>query len=129
MVGEIGLVISGATPKEVHTLSSNGPIPYFKVGDMNKTGNERYMIHSQLSMSDDDAKKLRLSIQNTGTIIFPKRGGAIATNKKRILPQPSAFDLNIMGITPLIIPTMFLYYWITSIDLAKLSDGSNVPPN
>ena len=32
-----------------------------------------------------------------------------------------------MGVLPYIVPTDFFYQWLLSIDLAALSDGSNVP--
>jgi type I restriction enzyme S subunit len=126
-VGEISDVVSGQTPKEISNYGSSGEVPYFRVGDMNKSGNEKYMFHSKIGLGLADIKRLGLRVQPIGTVIFPKRGGAIATNKKRILAEPSAYDLNIMGIHPLIVLHMFLYYWMFSIDLAGLSDGSNVP--
>jgi len=71
---------------------------------------------------------MNVKVHPAGTVIFPKRGGAIATNKKRVLAQPSAFDLNTMGLVAgdEIHPT-FLWLWLESIDLSRLSDGSNVP--
>ena len=126
-VEEIGQIISGQTPKGVNEYGSDGEIPYFKVGDMNKLGNETYMFYSDIALDLDVIDKLGLRIQNKGTVIFPKRGGAIGTNKKRILAQPSAYDLNIMGVYPLIMPYLFFYYWILSVNLITLSDGSNVP--
>jgi len=124
---EIGHIISGQTPKGINNYGSDGEIPYFKVGDMNKSGNEKYMFYSDIALDLVEIEKLGLRIQNKGTVIFPKRGGAIGTNKKRILAQPSAYDLNVMGVYTLIIPYKFFYYWILSIDLMTLSDGSNVP--
>ena len=126
-VREIGQIISGQTPKGINEHGSDGEIPYFKVGDMNKLGNETYMFYSDIALDPDVIDKLGLRIQNKGTVIFPKRGGAIGTNKKRILAQPSAYDLNIMGVYPVIMPYLFFYYWILSVNLITLSDGSNVP--
>ena len=126
-VREIGQIISGQTPKGINEHGSDGKIPYFKVGDMNKLGNETYMFYSDIALDPDVIDKLGLRIQNKGTVIFPKRGGAIGTNKKRILAQPSAYDLNIMGVCPVIMPYLFFYYWILSVNLITLSDGSNVP--
>jgi type I restriction enzyme S subunit len=126
-VREIGLIISGQTPKELNSCGGEGEIPFYKVNDMNRVGNERFMKESEICLMQNEVEKLKIHIQRTGTVIFPKRGGAIATNKKRILASPSAYDLNIMGVYPLIMPFMFFYYWISSLDLNTLSDGSNVP--
>ena len=126
-VAEIGYINSGQTPKGIERCGETGAVPYYRVQDMNRSGNEKLMFDSEISLNPDEITKLKIHIQDKGTIIFPKRGGAIATNKKRILSKPSAYDLNIMGIRPILFPTEYFYYWISSIDLIKLSDGSNVP--
>ena len=126
-VGSIGLVASGQTPKGLNDLNLDGEIPFYKISDMNKLGNERFMRATEIALDDDQTARLGIHVREQGTVIFPKRGGAIATNKKRILSRPSAYDLNIMGVLPYIVPTDFFYQWLLSIDLAALSDGSNVP--
>jgi len=79
------------------------------------------------SLTENEIAKLKLNIQPENTIIFPKRGGAIATNKKRILSKPSGYDLNIMGISPFGVTHGYIWNWFASINLATLGDGSNVP--
>ena len=126
-VGRIGLITNGKTPKGINDLDSEGKIPFYKVNDMNKLGNEKFMRTAEIALDNDEVKRLRIHVRRQGTVIFPKAGGAIATNKKRILSCPSAYDLNIMGVLPYIVPTDFFYQWLSSIDLATLSYGSNVP--
>ena len=126
-VGDIGLVASGQTPKGINDLNLDGEIPFYKISDMNKLGSEKFMQAAEITLDDNQTAKLGIHVRKQGTVIFPKRGGAIATNKKRILSCPSAYDLNIMGVLPYIVPTDFFYQWLLSIDLAALSDGSNVP--
>lgn len=126
-IAEVGLIISGQTPKGINNVEGNGETPFYKVGDMNKIGNEKYMTNAEIYLTVDDIRRLKLHVQDKGTVIFPKRGGAIATNKKRVLSSQSAYDLNVMGVFPLLIPHEFFYYWISQIDLKRLSDGSNVP--
>ena len=126
-VGSIGLIASGKTPKGINDLDLEGEIPFYKVSDMNKLGNEKFMRAAEITLDNDQTAKLGIRVRERGTVIFPKAGGAIATNKKRILSCPSAYDLNIMGVLPYIVPTGFFYQWLLSIDLAALSYGSNVP--
>jgi len=124
---QISFVISGQTPKGIKDMSNGGEIPWFKVGDMNTEGNEHYICHAETSLTKEQVKHLKLHIQLAGTIIFPKRGGAIATNKKRILKQPSCYDLNTMGIIPAEVCHGYFWIWFQSINLGTLGDGSNVP--
>ncbi len=126
-VGSIGTIASGQTPKGINESNSEGDIPFYKISDMNKLGNEKFMRNSEIALHDGEVERLRIHVRAQGTVIFPKRGGAIATNKKRILTCQSAYDLNIMGVLPHIVSTDFFYQWLLSIDLARLSDGSNVP--
>jgi type I restriction enzyme S subunit len=126
-VEQVGVIKSGQTPKGIKEVSEEGDIPWFRVGDMNTSGNEIYMLHAQVNLTEDEVTVLKLHIQPPGTVIFPKRGGAIATNKKRILAKPSAYDLNTMGIIPTELDGKYFWYWFLSINLAELSSGSNVP--
>ena len=126
-ISEIANVVSGNTPKGIEKHRKNDKIPFFKVADMNHPDNSLFMTFSELNLNEQEMSDLKLKKYGEDTIIFPKRGGAILTNKKRIISKPSCFDLNIMGIQPIDIPSKFVYYWLLNIDLASLSDGSNVP--
>ena len=83
-LGAIAIIASGQTPKEISDLGKEGEIPFYKVSDMNKIGNNKFMIDSEIHLTKNNVEKFRIHVQNKGTVIFPKRGGAIATNKKRI---------------------------------------------
>jgi hypothetical protein len=119
-------VVSGQTPKGIVTGSAGG-VPFYKVGDMNAALGH-VMADAREYVDIETARRLRLNVRPAGTVIFPKRGGAIATNKKRVLRSPATFDLNTMGVIPGPgLDSTFLLYWFETIDLAKISDGSNVP--
>ncbi len=126
-VGTLCDVCSGQTPAGIESVSDDGELRWFKVGDMNTPGNEKYMVYGGKQLSVQEADRLGLHVQPAGTIIFPKRGGAIATNKKRILRSPACYDLNTMGIIPPDESLAYVWYWFASINLAGLSNGSNVP--
>jgi type I restriction enzyme S subunit len=127
-IGNLLDVVSGNTPKGIEATKGT-EIPYYRVSDMNRDGNEVSMNASATYLSENEAAKIGLNIYSVGTIIFPKRGGAIATNKKRRLARRSCFDLNLMGLTnlPDSLSAGYLWLWILSLDLASISDGSNVP--
>ena len=94
---------------------------------MNNPLNKCWMADGGLRMQSNLAEKLNLKLFPQGAIIFPKRGGAIKTNKKRLLAFPAACDLNIMALIPASEVSRYLWQWFQGLDLAKLSDGSNVP--
>lgn len=98
---------------------------YVKVGDMNMVGNEIEINTSSRFVNPNDRELTNLI--PSGSIIFPKRGGAIATNKKRLVVKPIFVDLNVMAITPVILKSKYAYVWLQTIDLAALNTGTSVP--
>ncbi len=127
-VEQLAELVSGHTPKDADQFSDQaGDVHWFKVGDMNQEGNEEWMSVSGMRFTKEIAAKLGLKLAPAGTIVFPKRGGAIATNKKRRLAAAGTYDLNMMGLVAGPLVQDWLWSWFMGIDLAKLSDGSNVP--
>jgi type I restriction enzyme S subunit len=127
-VEQLSQIASGQTPNGItDDCTTEGEIPWFRVGDMNTPANEVLMTVGSAFVSSEQAAALGLHVRPTGTIIFPKRGGAIATNKKRRLSRPSAYDLNTMGLVADSGVAAYLWTWFLGIDLGRLSDGSNVP--
>ena len=84
-ITDCGAFISGFTPKP-EELCQCGVIPYFKVSDMNTVGNELWLTKTEQYLKDPRPKKFFLK----NTIVYPKNGGAVFTNKKRILAQDSS---------------------------------------
>ena len=126
---QLAFIASGQTPKGIVGIAevSACGTPWYRVSDMNVAGNDTDMVAASSLISDSDAIRFRLHVRPTGTIIFPKRGGAIATNKKRRLSVPAAYDLNTMGMIPMDGMGDFLWWWFQTVDLGALGDGSNVP--
>ena len=124
-IGECFSLMSGTTFSKEKELEI-GKYLYLKVADMNLEGNE-FEIKSSSRFLNPTQKEINALIP-AGSIIFPKRGGAIATNKKRIVKNDLFTDLNIMAITPFTgIELKYAYLWIQSIDLSLLNSGTSVP--
>lgn len=123
-IGDICTLKSGTSLKE-DVLNENNGIPYIKVSDMNLVGNEKYIVRAN-SYADESINEKMLFPK--GTVLFPKRGGAIGTNKKRIASKTVCADLNTMGVIPSDkISPLYLYYFFQNIDFATLYNGSSVP--
>lgn len=121
-------VTSGQTPSNMPMADEeNSEMAWFRVADMNVEGNETWMTNGGLRLTHATWKQLGLKAIPADSIVFPKRGGAIATNKKRRLRFSAGCDLNIMAVSPSGGIANFLWTWFQTLNLAKLSDGSNVP--
>lgn len=123
-LGEVCKFVSGKSlPKEIEL--PNGDCLYAKVGDLNLDGNERLITRSRTYVSFESAKG---SLIPSGAVVFPKRGGAIGTNKKRITALNCCLDLNLMAVIPSsLVATEYLYWFFRLIDLNKIANGSTVP--
>lgn len=122
-LNEIANISAGRTPK-INELSSQGAYPYFKISDMNTAGNELFLKFSKNYL----IKSYKGRIFNKNTIVFPKNGGAIFTNKRRILIKDSLVDLNTGTITLLSIDILnYFFKWFSKIDLKSISKGTALP--
>lgn len=117
--------LKSGTSLPIEKENECGNIPYVKVGDMNYAGNEKYITTSSRFVTEETAG---VGIFPVGSVVFPKRGGAIGTNKKRLTSVPICADLNVMGVIPgkQLLPQYLLAYFDT-IDLGLLNNGSSVP--
>ncbi len=124
-LGEVCILRSGTTlAKELERAS--GEVPYLKVADMNLAGNLNGVTCSTRYVNRSDVNASNLL--PVGTTIFPKRGGAILTNKKRLTACVICADLNIMGVTPK--PPLlseFLFQYFLNLDLREINNGSSIP--
>lgn len=84
-------------PKEYQGNKDNSQMPFIKVSDMNLIENEREIIISNNYVTQEIIDELSLKIFPKNTIVFPKVGMAIHTNKKRILNNPCIIDNNNNG--------------------------------
>lgn len=124
-IGEVCTLKSGTTvPIDVERPS--GDIPYVKVAEMTMPENTDGITTSIRFIDRSDLKPAW--VIPAGAVIFPKRGGAILTNKKRLVLVDICADLNIMSVIPsdLIMPE-FLYLFFLTVDMRKLGTGSSIP--
>ncbi|MGA3268536.1 MAG: restriction endonuclease subunit S [Verrucomicrobiota bacterium] len=119
-LGRLVSIQSGASPS-LHALKSDGLYPFVKVEDLNNC--LKYQAESR-EYSDSAAELIRI-----GSVIFPKRGAAISTNKVRLAARPLLMDSNMMAIFPdegrLV--SEFLYYTILFQKLYRIADTSTIP--
>ena len=104
-----------------------GKYPFYKVADMNNS--TMFMSSANNYISEETSRKLRCKPAPKGTIIFPKIGATMATNKKRILTQEACYDNNVMGLIAHSINAKFLYYLLSQVELLSFTNGFGAVPS
>ena len=126
-LGSVAMSYSGSTLPSGSTFRGQaGGWLHLKVSDLNHPENTKMVITSK-EWSDSPGQKSSTAPQ--GSVVFPKRGAAISTNKKRITARPCILDPNLMAVHPRqgkLTPT-YLYYWFQGFDLGGIISGSSVP--
>lgn len=98
-----------------------------KVSDMNLPGNESRFVAANLirRLSADIACR---KLVRPNTVVFPKRGAAIATNKKRLTTTWTVLDPNLIGLSAKnSLDAEFLFHWSQTFDLRKITDPGPTP--
>ncbi len=129
MIRDVASVESGFAFPLDHQGLTDEEIPFLKVSDMNLVENESRIVTWNNAVSRDTLRELKARSYPAGTVIFPKIGAAIATNKKRILTTESTFDNNVMGIVPnpgRLLPE-FLHAWLLGFDLSRWASEAQPP--
>ena len=90
---------------------------------MNSAGNEKYLRYTNNYLAFKPKK-----IFPSNSIVFPKNGGAVFTNKKRILTTDSVVDLNTGVFTPTtLINFDYAYLIFSTIDFREYYKGTALP--
>ena len=126
-LGNVCKVVNGSGFKTSYQGYDSLPIPFIKVSDMNIAGNEKIVSRAANTVNTNMLKELKAKTCPAGSVIFPKVGGAVFTNKKRLLGTEAAFDNNIMGVVPLGVSSEWLFYWFQTVDLSTLTNLSALP--
>lgn len=112
-------ITSGESPS-VFRFTPDG-IPYFKVEQLNNS--EKHLCSSSTPYHFEKGKTVA-----RGSVVFAKRGAAIALNKVRVLAQESFMDTNLMALSPTEgLDSEFLFYRLRYLGLWKFADTTSVP--
>lgn len=118
-LGEEVRITSGESPSQFHFADSG--VPYFKVEQLSNS--EKYL--------DSFSTPYHFALGKTvprGSVVFAKRGAAIALNKVRVLAQDSFMDTNLMALSPNgELDSEFLFYGLGHIGLWRFADTTSVP--
>jgi type I restriction enzyme S subunit len=103
-------------------------ILYLKVSDMNLPSNIRQIVTSAISFEIDAKDALSLNTVPPGATVLPKRGAAIATNKKRLTTSLCLLDPNLLAVIPKdALENEYLFSWFERFDLRTITDITTLP--
>lgn len=98
-----------------------------KVSDMNLHGNEIEFRTANLERQLPEKEALKRTV-HANSIVFPKRGAAIATNKKRLTTGYTVLDPNLIAVIPTnAVHHRYLFHWFNTFDLKKITDPGPTP--
>lgn len=122
-LGSLVNIKSGDSPSAFKFTSQYNGYPFYKVKDLNET-----IKFQNFAKEWVDPISSKIIVKNS--VIFPKRGAAIMTNKVRITVEDCHVDTNTMALSikdnqPLL--AEFLYYFLYFKKLYKIADTSQIP--
>ncbi len=128
-LGEMGEFQSGNGFPTQYQGDLVGDYPFFKVSDMNKTGNETVMRSANNWITEDVRKIIGAKTLPQHSIVFAKIGAAIFLERKKLLLQESCIDNNMMGFIPdkSTSDYGFVQYLFLNIQLGKLVSTTALP--
>jgi restriction endonuclease S subunit len=122
-LGDLVKIKSGDSPSKFKLNQDGSGIPFNKVADMNET--TKYQ-----NFAKEWAAPIESKIIKSGSVIFPKRGASIMTNKVRITEQDCHVDTNIMALSindDSVLLNEYLYYFLLFKGLYKIADTAQIP--
>ena len=130
-LGEIGRFQAGVGfPVELQGCGS-GKYPFAKVGDISRFARAGIVEIDGASnyVDEDDLATLGAVPIPEGSIVFAKIGEAIAQNFRAVTKCKMLIDNNVMALVPdrRLVDTRYLYYFLTQLDLYRLTSSTTVP--
>lgn len=128
-LGQVATIGSGAGFPLEYQGNTDCEFPFLKVSDMNLDGNKRSIQSWNNTISETVRSKLRAVAFPAGSVIFPKIGAAVATNKKRLLIRSCCADNNVMAVAPNheLLEPEFLYFLFLTKNLSDFASDANPP--
>lgn len=126
-LGEVTQMYGGSSLPQGDTFAgqTDGYL-LLKVSDLNLPGNEFSIVRAREWSREAGS---RASTAPSGSVVLPKRGASISTNKKRLLKRSGILDPNLMAVHGAsgTLHSDWLLAWFESFDLRTIQSGSSVP--
>ncbi len=124
---ELLKIVNGISTSNLE-FESDGTLLYLKVSDMNNPKNKPYILETVNKCNL--INELQLSnILDRNSVVFPKRGAAIFTNKVGIMGNRGTLDPNMMAVIPKVkdLYFIYLYYYLVYFNLSNICENAGLP--
>jgi len=127
--GDLGTFKGGSGFAPRYQGASSGPIPFFKVSDMNNDGNELFMQRANNYVTEAQRKSMGAVLLPAEAIVFAKVGAAVFLERKRILTAPSCVDNNMAAyiVDKSRVDVRFMHYFLSAFPLSSLVATGALP--
>ena len=125
-IGDIAKIAGGSGFEPRFQGQAGLPIPFIKVSDF-QLSSDGWLSTAANTVNEETLKIIGAKKFPKGTIIFPKVGGALLTNKRARLGCAAAIDNNIMGLIPHEGYADYLYYFLLYFDMGLIANTQALP--
>lgn len=126
-VRDVAVVKNGQNYPKAFQDGRPGNVPFFKVADLDRPGNARYLTNPGGWLTDQDVEKLKAEVLPPGTVVTARVGAAIRLERRRLIVRPSLVDENHLTIRPFDVDPSFLLALLSETQLARSRNDGVVP--
>ena len=126
---DVGRLIAGAAFPEALQGVAGEELPFFKVGDLHKSADGRWLHDTEHTISRETAAELRAQVVPQETVVYAKIGAALLLNRRRITTRPACIDNNMSAYVPHRdrVTTHWALYALSLLDFGEHVNSGAVP--
>ena len=126
---DAGHLLSGSAFPEELQGDPDQAIPFYKVGDLERSPDAKSMPHTENTISLESALQIRARTIPPQAIIYAKIGEALKLNRRRITSFPACIDNNMSAYLPNehIVTNLWAFYSLCAINFREFANPGAVP--
>lgn len=126
-VDSVAEIRNGQTFPKRFQGQSEGDYPFFKVSDLDRPGNERWLVTAENWISQDTVRELRARLVQQGDVITVRVGAALRAERRRIARSTCLVDDNQLVVHPVGVEPNYLWAQLAEVPLAASRNDGVVP--
>src|SRR5690554_5307554 len=127
-LGELVTFYGGVGFPEHLQGNTSGEVPFFKVSDMSRKGNARFLETANNYVSESLVRSLSWRTAPANSVVFAKVGAALLLNRRRQLVRQSLLDNNMIAAsTNSAVSNDWIYWQLQLVDFADFVQVGALP--